>query len=72
MRKRRLVNGVRAPLIYLSGSDAKPVPCGLGKSTYARTVSHPISRRGFLFSSPRCELNRAPERYDSLIPDSDP
>jgi hypothetical protein len=29
----RLVNGVRAPLTYLSGLDAKPVPFGIGKST---------------------------------------
>jgi hypothetical protein len=27
----RLVNGVRAPLTYLSGFDAKPVTCWIGK-----------------------------------------
>jgi hypothetical protein len=66
------VNGFRAPLTCLSGFDAKPVPFGLGKSTYARTVSHPIARRGFLFRSPRCESNHVPERYGWLLTDSDP
>ena len=66
------MNGVRAPFTYLSGFDAKPVPYGLGRSTYARTVSHPIARRGFLFRSPRCELDHVPERYGPFTPDSDP